>query len=358
MFDVLIAGGGPAGLAAATALAQRNVSVAVVDPAAGLAAPRAELLAQGAEPVAHRLGLEHALARAVKIDAVESHWGAAGLQSHGAHPGLGLHGWGISRKHLSIAMVQRVSDLGVRIIEARITNAQKTARGWFVKTGTGSDTATLHARYVIDATGRPAHIARRQSATVLHGPDLVAVLWRTPRPKSNVMQAEAVAEGWWYSVPHQAGGTVAFVTSSGTAKQVSGSSSAFLAQARDTLNLIDVRHATGPTRLMDCRSAVLDQASGPGWHATGDAAAAFDPISSQGLFNALSGGFFAGHAAADALAGDEDAPKVFEALASRTAERTHSTTHLQYAALPFDTAFWRHRARGGLDRLANTAVPA
>jgi hypothetical protein len=43
---------------------------------------------------------------------------------------------------------------------------------------------------------------------------------------------------------------------------------------------------------------------------------------------------------------------------ARTAERTHSTTHLQYAALPYDTPFWHHRARGGLENPQKTEFPA
>lgn len=75
---------------------------------------------------------------------------------------------------------------------------------------------------------------------------------------------------------------------------------------------------------MDSRSVVLDTMSDTGWLATGDAAAAFDPIASQGLFNALSGGFFAGNAAADAVAGEAEAALVYGALAARTAERSHA----------------------------------
>jgi flavin-dependent dehydrogenase len=157
------------------------------------------------------------------------------------------------------------------------------------------------------------------------------------------MVSEAVPDGWWYAVPHVAGRTVGFVTSAARAKEIAQAPADFLATADDALDLISVQGTLPQTRLMDSRSAVLDMMSGPGWLATGDAAAAFDPIASQGLFNALSGGFFAGHAAADAIAGDDDAPLVYEALAARTAERTHAMTHLQYAAMPHDTVFWRQR---------------
>ena len=110
------------------------------------------------------------------------------------------------------------------------------------------------------------------------------------------------------------------------------------------VSLISLGSLSQPVGLMDSRSALLDQMTGRGWLATGDAAAAFDPISSQGLFNALSGGFLAGQAAADVMSGDRDAALVYETLAARTANRTHGLTRLQYAAMPYDSSFWRVRA--------------
>ncbi|GGX48264.1 alkylhalidase-like protein [Tateyamaria omphalii] len=350
MTSVLIAGGGPAGLAAAIALAERKVPVKVVDPSGAATATRGELIAHGGAQIMQRLGLGHVLTDAVLIRDVVSHWGAAGLQSHGSHPGLGLHGWGLDRSALAKAMIGRAEQLGVTLHTGRITKSQHTQAGWTATTETPAGRETWHADYVIDATGRPAHIARRHAATVFHGPALVAVLWQMGSAQDTTMRAEATPEGWWYKVPHKTGGTVGFVTDAATAKRITAAPSVFLSQAQDSLSLISLKGISSRPWSMDCRSALLDQTSGTGWLAIGDAAAAFDPITSQGLFNALSAGFFAGNAAADALSGDTDAPRVYDALLAQTVDRTYATTHLQYAALPFDTPFWRHHARAGMEK--------
>ncbi|MBY5934038.1 tryptophan 7-halogenase [Tateyamaria omphalii] len=344
MPQVVIAGGGPAGLAAAIALAERNIAVTVVDPTGGVVQTRAEMLAQGAGAIMQRLGLGQALRDALHIKAVESVWGRAHLQSHGAIPGLGLHGWGVDRRTLSLSMRTRATALGAKIVKGRVGHTRKMGAGWHVDISENGTAHTVKSSYLIDATGRPSHIARRNGATSLHGPNLVALLWHIPSEAEPIMVAEAAKDGWWYAVPSRTGSTIGFVTSAANAKQMLKSPGSTLDRAVRALTRIPIPNNASPSATMDCRSAVLDRACEMGWVATGDAMAAFDPISSQGLFNALSGGFFAGNAVADAIAGNTDAPMVYAALAARTAERTHASTRLQYAALPFDTPFWRDRA--------------
>ena len=342
MRDVLVAGGGPAGLAAAIALAERGADALVVDSAGGVSASRGELLAHGALDIVERLGLSHITTEAVKIENIVSRWGAARAQSHLGVPGVGPHGWAVDRHRLSLAMLKRISDLGVPVIKDRVASHVRSDDGWSVTTTRGAE--ALRARYVIDATGRPASVARRHGARQYPGTGLVTVMWRGPRGTGPAhMQAEAGSHGWWYALPFAESRTVGYATSAAEAKRINTAPDAFLATARRELTLIDLDDLSTTAGPMDSRSAVLDPMSGTGWLATGDAAAAFDPIASQGLFNALSGGFFAGNAAADVVAGDADAALVYEALAARTAARSHSMTRLQYAAHPFDSAFWVDR---------------
>lgn len=354
MCDVLVAGGGPAGLAAAIALGLRGARVTLADPAAGLSDTRGELLPQGAEAILRRLGLGEVIARSVAVSEVASRWGQARLQAHEGLPGLGLHGWGVDRRMLSRIMLERARACGVGILAARVGSAARQDGLWHVglrgtENADGIDGATgasEHcARYLVDATGRAAAIARRQGATLLQDTDLVALTWFADGEVPARMLCEAAPDGWWYQVPCAGGSTLGFVTSAARAREIGDAPEQVLKTAGAGLGLIEPRMGGQlVTRRLDCRSALLDRLCGPGWLAVGDAAAAFDPISSQGLFNALSAGFFAGNAAADCLAGDEDAPLVLEALMRRTAERTHMSTHLQYAARPFDTTFWRNRA--------------
>jgi len=342
MHEVIVVGGGPAGLAAAIALAERGTNATVVDRDGGISAERGELLSHGAFDIMTRLGLTTVLNSALQIDEVVSNWGDARMQSHAGSPGLGFHGWGLDRRALSLAMLNRVKTMGVAVHCARVVAVNRKAEGWTVEISNG---APLQAEYLIDASGRPGIVARRQGARILQDNDLAALIWSAPRSTGTAhMQAEAAPDGWWYAVPYGPSQTVGFVTSAQQAKEIKRNPQAFLKSTQYTTRFIKLSRLRDLQKIMDCRSAVLEEMSGQGWIATGDAAAAFDPISSQGLFNALSSGFFAANAAVDVLNGDKDAPLVYSALAARTAYRTHSMTRLQYSAMPFDTSFWSKRA--------------
>ena len=59
-------------------------------------------------------------------------------------------------------------------------------------------------------------------------------------------------------------------------------------------------------------SARLDHMTGDGWIAAGDAAISFDPLSSQGIFNALYSGLKAGRALESHLSGKPSALELYD----------------------------------------------
>ena len=73
----------------------------------------------------------------------------------------------------------------------------------------------------------------------------------------------------------------------------------------------------GPGGYCAAHSSWIEAASGPGWLAVGDAALACDPLSSQGLFNALYSALMAANALRRALAGDTDALTDYQRIIAR-----------------------------------------
>jgi flavin-dependent dehydrogenase len=350
--QVLVAGGGPAGMAAAIALAERKIDVVVIDPDAPVPAlSRCEMLPFAAGEILDRLGLSQVLEASVALQGVISLWDTPDPVDHAAAmPGLSGFGWSVDRHVLDAALRQRALALGVRLQTGRVRQIDGQPHDWSVTLDGG---ASLAAHYLVDATGRPASIARRLGAAPVFGPDLIAITCNVAQVVQPNLLSEARPDGWWYSVPrHNAGGSIGFLT----ANKASAFAADILTKAGHGLRL--VRTPVNPTDICvsDSRMSRLRPTADTGWLATGDAAAAFDPIASQGLFNALSSGFFVGNAAADTTNGDPDAPKIYAAMIERTAARTHIQTPHQYATLPFDTPFWqgfattgRHLRRKGAD---------
>jgi len=86
--------------------------------------------------------------------------------------------------------------------------------------------------------------------------------------------------------------------------------------------------------------AHLDRVAGPGWLATGDAAASFDPLSSQGIVTALVLGRGAGEAAT--MQGE---PYAYAGAVERVVAE-HLAERLAYYALEdrfSTTPFWARR---------------
>ena len=101
----------------------------------------------------------------------------------------------------------------------------------------------------------------------------------------------------------------------------------------------------GETFIVSSRSAVLDPAAGDGWLAVGDAAISFDPLSSQGLFNALFTGLAAAEAVDSHLKGNPLSLTQYQQVARAIFEAYQQKLAATYAAETRwpDAPFWQRR---------------
>ena len=120
---------------------------------------------------------------------------------------------------------------------------------------------------------------------------------------------EAVETGWWYTAPLPDGRRIAaFMTDGDLVPSSAGARASFrdrqLDRARHTRACLgQAAFDTEPWVAAACSSQPA-KAAGPGWVAVGDAAAAFDPISQQGVTWALESGLEAARAIDAHLSGD------------------------------------------------------
>jgi len=324
--DVLIAGAGAGGAACAIAAASRGCRVLIAD--AGEAKHRLGETLPGA---ARKLLAELGVLEAFEADrhppslGLASRWGSASVEVRDALADPHGAAWRLDRAGLARRLLERALQCGCRLVTpARVASAAAETGRWRVRLAGAAD-REVRCGYLVDATGRSSVLARMLGARRVRTDNLVCDMLVSPGGAPAALDGfslvEALPYGWRYATRLPGGERLTSVHSDFD----------LLARPRD-----------GSTRVA-AWSARLVRFAGPGWAAVGDAAYAFDPLSSQGLFNALYSGLRLGEKLAAAPA-QAPAAHAAEMEAVWSAYRRHQ--RLYYAAEPRWRAlpFWRRRS--------------
>lgn len=350
--DVLIVGGGPAGATAALNLAPLR-SVAIVERNAEPAPRIGESLPAAARRLFRDMGLlDSFLAQGhAPCYGNRSVWGDAPPQELDALRDPDGHGWHLDRVRFERWLRDAAVERGAEIFApATIGHLERDGDAWRVDTTAMS----FRAAILIDAAGRSAPIARRLGAQTRVDDRLVCG-WVHGRDRGGrgITFVESVEDGWWYTAPLPDDRRVlAFHTDADLpAARIARDRDALLQHARSarelTALLEDVGFvADGATGFTAAHSATLEPCAGEGFLAAGDAALAFDPLSSQGLLNALFTGLAAAEAADSFLRGDAGAfSRYRETIAGiAAAYRRHLGSWYAMETRWQDATFWRRRA--------------
>ena len=144
--DLIVAGGGPVGLAAAIEARLAGLSVAVVEPRAGeIDKACGEGLMPGAVPILARLGVDPV---GMPLRGVSYRSGARRAD----HRFTGGEGRGVRRTTLHAAMTARAAELGVEHLADKVTLVTQDA--------TGVNAAGLRARWLFGCDGLHSRVRR------------------------------------------------------------------------------------------------------------------------------------------------------------------------------------------------------
>jgi flavin-dependent dehydrogenase len=355
--DVLIVGGGPAGATAALNLAPLR-TVAVVERNAEPSPRIGESLPAAARRLFRDMGLlESFLAEShAPCYGQRSVWGDPQPRELDALRDPDGHGWHLDRvrfeRWLRDAAVARGAEF---LAPATVERIERDGDGWRVDVASGGGVVAMRAKIVIDAAGRAAPIARRLGAKI-RVDDRLACGWLYGRDSGSggrgLTYVEATGDGWWYTAPIPDGRRVlAFHTDADLpAIRIARDRHALLAAVATTAELASMLAASGfvaeeTSGFTTAHSATLDPCAGDAWLTAGDAALAFDPLSSQGLLNALFTGLAAAETTDSHLHGDAHAlPRYRATIADiATTYRQHLTQWYGLERRWPDAPFWKRR---------------
>lgn len=268
--DCLVVGAGPAGSTVARLLALKGCAVIVASTSSS-ASSRLELLAPASLDTVAAVGLGHLLddpaiaRRCLGIRRTRGS-GEQDYEDFLRHPYR--VGYVVDRASFDERLRAAAAAAGVTFCPLRVTGVTPDGGVIFRESDSGA-TKLVFADVVVDATGRAAAIARRKGARVAVRNRMVAELLEDT-------SADAIADAASWLDYRSNGSNWSYRIHGPEGRAQTWRIRASGKPARDALLSVDAS------------ARALSEAAGEGWIAVGDAAIAFDPIASQGLFNALS----------------------------------------------------------------------
>jgi flavin-dependent dehydrogenase len=307
-FDVLIAGAGPAGSATAISLAAfaPALRVALIDAPTTETVPIGETLPPQIEPVLRHLDIWEAFVADGHRPSYRtvSAWGGAGLVSNEFLFQTHQTGWRLDRARFDATLVAKARERATHVV-AKIAAAIATDGEWNIRLDDG---AHYSARFIVDATGRGAHVARAQGMRFENLDRLVgiAMLFEGARDDGNGLMLETCRDGWWYTAALPLGRRVVVAMTDADLVRGAGLNerAGFARALHQTHHVSAVaahaRPLGGPVLRPAGSRRMIHETALP-LLCVGDAASCFDPVSGQGIFKALRSGVFASYAIADHL---------------------------------------------------------
>jgi flavin-dependent dehydrogenase len=354
--DVIILGGGPAGCATALSLRAHApaLSVTLVEASSYEGRRVGEVLPAVARVFLEHLGVWPAFQaeRHRPVHGTSSAWGTSLRRENRFIYTTRGAGWHLDRARFDSFLARESVERGADVRACvRAVAFERSRDGWSLRL---SDGARLSARFVVDATGRRATFARRAGARPLAFDRLVgfARLFTLDPDSEPDTLIEAAPYGWWYTAPAGDRRVVACMTDSDLARRLE------LSDERSWLDLFNqtcwMRRGVGDASprgapvVRPANSTRLDKVCSSDWLAVGDAASAYDPLSSQGIVKSLRSGIFASYAIADSLSRSDDAGLArFEKFVGREFD-SYLRAHARYCAEETrwpESEFWRRRRR-------------
>ena len=268
----------------------------------------------------------------------------------------GQHGLNLTRPRFDADLARACESSGATVQRSTsLLRAVRKTSTWDVEIVVGGAVRSVSASIIVDATGRAARLARRQGARVRAHDRQIAVVALGNGSNGEISHTRSTVEaaefGWWYSASLGPARSICMLFTDDDLLPRGPKFNLYawwLNQLSRTKQLpYRFRTSELPQRLIvrSAKSQHIDFASGNGWLAVGDAAMAVDPLSSQGIANALDHGKRAASSIAAHFSGDGSSLESF-ARQLQVEYATYRTMRARYYRLEMrwpQSMFWKRR---------------
>ncbi len=347
-FDVVVAGGGPAGAVAALDLSRRGFRVALIEKSAYENPRVGETLPPEIRRPLMDLGVWERFLSSRRLESygIRSAWEMQAARHRDFLNNPYGCGWHVDRARFDAMLAGAAADAGAQLrVSAQVKSCTMMGDQCRLDVTHDKNNVTLLGRVLVDATGRKALLASRLGAQADVADLLIgAVTFCELNEPAQWALIEAVEEGWWYSAPLPDGRMVfAYMTDSDLWNGDIWHE--LMARAPLTFERAGCRQIPRPSLIVSAGSLVRRPVVGANWIATGDAALAFDPLSGQGVLKSIETGTRCAAAIAGYLAGDPGALQAYDSWVQETYDAYLSVRRHFYGAVPHwpNSQFWKRR---------------
>jgi flavin-dependent dehydrogenase len=344
-FDVLVAGGGPAGTVVALCLARQGWRVALLEATAYDSQRYGEKLPPEINPVLRELGLWEAFQAIspLKASGMISVWGDPLPVEVDFVRGAYGPGWHVNRKRFDEMLLKEAESAGVRAYtHRRVGKCQRESDHWTV--------AGCRARVLVDACG--ANGLRIDDNTEREIEDVLVAIALTisysgQRTRDLRACIETTSHGWWYTAPLPDGITIAMFFTDPVVYCLEGIAiQDQLKAAPLTARQMDGGHIQN-SRVLRVNSSCRTTPFGNGWLAVGDSASCYDPLSGRGVSKALRQASSAANTINACLRGQTDSMSLYAMQVRLEFDEYVRQRRLYYATERrwSEYAFWKARTK-------------
>lgn len=353
---VIIIGGGPAGIATSLTLTARGVTHYLVDALHMPTRKAGEAIPPNAKPLFQKLGiaklLEHSQHQ--RNYGAKSYWGGTKPLQEEFLSNINGHGYLLDRFYFEKQLRQLAENTATNCFWGYKLLKVREEKGKVIATiANKTESLDIQAAFIVDATGRKASVCRHLgiASEVLDQQFCLSFRVKITTKIPKQIFVETTENGWWYAAPCEGDKelTLMFFTLKELLPKKQAYTTFLQTEWQKTKQLPDdlKQKTIQPLdiQILPAGTAALPKPYGQNWMAVGDAAYAFDPISSYGITSGIAAGYYGGNALADVIAGKENSLEVYHYILETAFQKYLLALDYQYAAeTKWPTAlYWKKR---------------